>query len=334
VSDDFLSRYREEPRPELANGLRRRLAEIEAAEADHRPWRPWGLRLAGACALALAVGAFSLPSVRAAAREFLDLFRVQRFAAVPVDPERVEGLRASGIDLKTFVGDQVEILDPAQEPEIVETLEIASSLAGVDVRLPAKPPRDAHLEDIAVVRPGSFRVHIDTTKLEKMAALLGVEDAHVPPSWQGATVEVYASPAVAVRYGREGGTFTLVQSRGPEVALPEGVDLAELGTLGLQMAGMSVEEARLFARRIDWRSTLLVPIPAEGGSFREVDVNGRNGLLVSGRQPQTTDGDGTTHRGRWHSVLLWADEDRVYAAAGPGHGFEVLEMAQSIGSAG
>jgi hypothetical protein len=30
-------------------------------------------------------------------------------------------------------------------------------------------------------------------------------------------------------------------------------------------------------------------------------------------------------------VLLWADEDRVYAAAGPGHGLEVLEMAESIG---
>jgi hypothetical protein len=335
VSDDFLSRHREEPRPELVEGLRRRLADIEVAEPESRPVWPW-MRpaLVGACGLALAVAVFALPPVRATAREFLDLFRVQRFAAVPVDPERLESLRASGIDLKTFVGDQVEVLEPAQEPEIVESMEVASSLAGVDARLPATLPRNAHLEEIAVVHPGSFRVRIDTAKLEEVAALLGVQDARVSPSWQGATVEVYAPPAVAVRYEREGGPFTLLQSRGPEVALPEGVDLAELGALGLQMAGMSAEEARLFADRIDWRSTLLVPIPAEGGSFREVDVNGHKGLLVSGRRPGTADPDGTTRPGRWHSVLLWADDDRVYAAAGPGHGFEVLEMAQSIGSAG
>jgi len=163
-----------------------------------------------------------------------------------------------------------------------------------------------------------------------VAALLGVENARIPARWDGAVVEVNAPAAVAVRYDRGESHFVLVQSPGPEVALPEGVDLAELGTLGLQMAGMSAEEARLFARRIDWRSTLLVPIPAEGGSFREVDVNGRKGLLVSGRRREETDPDRTSHSGRWHSVLLWADDDRVYAAAGPGHGLEILEMAESI----
>jgi len=332
VSDDFLSRLREEPRPELATGLKRRLDEIET-EAVGRARRPWLLRpaFAGALAVAALAVAFTLPPVRVAAREFLDLFRVQRFAAVPVDPERLDRLRTGGIDLKTFVGDQIEVLDPAQEPEIVESPELASALAGVDVRLPSAPPRDTTLTEVAVVRPGAFRIRIDTTKLGELAALVGVEDARIPASWDGATVEVHAPPGVALRYDRGGSRFVLVQSPGPEVALPGGVDLAELGALGLQMAGMSAEEARLFAARIDWRTTLLVPIPAEGGSFREVEVRGRKGLLVSGRQPEKTAEDGTKRPGRWHSVLLWADEDRVYAAAGPGHGLEVLEMAESIG---
>jgi hypothetical protein len=121
-----------------------------------------------------------------------------------------------------------------------------------------------------------------------------------------------------------------MQSRGPEVALPEGVELEELGALGLQMAGMSAEEARLFAGRIDWRTTLLVPIPAEGSNFREVEVQGRKGLLVSGRHRAKPGPDGRTRRGSWNSVLLWADDDNVYAAAGPGHGIEVLQMAESI----
>jgi hypothetical protein len=332
VSDDFLTHHREEPRPEFAGGLKRRLDELSRAGVDERARRPGWPRpvLAGALVTVVAV-AFTLPPVRAVAREFLDLFRVQRFAAVPVDPERLDRLRTNGIDLKTFVGDQIEVLEPAAEPEIVESAEIASALAGVDARLPAAPPRDTTLTEVAVVRPGAFRVRLDTAKLGELAALLGVEDAHIPAAWEGATVEVHAPPGVALRYDRGESRFVLLQSPGPEVALPDGVDLAELGALGLQMVGMSAQEARLFAARIDWGSTLLVPIPAEGGSFREVDVQGRKGLLVSGRPPERTGEDGTRRPGRWHSVLLWADDDRVYAAAGPGHGLELLEMAESVG---
>ena len=332
MSDDFLSRHREEPRPEFAEGLKQRLRQIEAEEAEAPRRQSWILRpaFAGTCALGLALATLALPPVRAAAREFLDLFRVQRFAAVPVDPERLERLQASGIDLKTFVGDQIEVIDEGQEPESVESLDLASSLAGIDARLPAVPPRNTTLGDVAVVRPGAFRVRVDAAKLGEVAALLGVENAHVPASWDGVTIEVHAPPVVTMRYEREGDEFALLQSRGPEIALPEGVELAELGALGLQMAGMSAVEADIFAGRIDWRSTLLVPIPAQGGNFREVDVRGRKGLLVSGRRPKTTDSDGTSRPGRWRSVLLWADDDLVYAASGPGRGFELLEMAQSI----
>ena len=181
-----------------------------------------------------------------------------------------------------------------------------------------------------MARPGAFRLHLDVEKLRSLAEVVGVEDPRVPGAWDGATLEIHAPPAVVMRYRRGESEFVLWQSRGPEVALPEGVDLADLGALGLEMAGMSAEEARLFAARTDWRSTLLVPIPAEGSNFREVEVQGGKGLLVSGRHEPKPDADGSRRRGRWRSVLLWSDEDRVYAAAGPGHGLEVLAMAQSL----
>ena len=87
MNDDFLSRFREEPRPGFTEGLERRLAEIDSVEAERRSRGPWALRpaLAGALAVAAIVMAFTLPPVHTVAREFLDLFRVQRFAAVPVD---------------------------------------------------------------------------------------------------------------------------------------------------------------------------------------------------------------------------------------------------------
>jgi hypothetical protein len=332
MSDEFLHGLREEPRAEFADELERRLRAIEMAERERasRPLARLRPALAGGLALLALAAAFVLPPVRAAAREFLDLFRVQRVAAIPVDTERLARLEQGGLDLKGLVGSQVEVIDPAVAPQAVGSAEQAGALAGVAVLQPATLPRGASPAGVLVGRPGAFRVRLDVAKIRSLAVAVGAEDAQVPDAWQGAVLEVHASPVVALRYKRGESEFVLLQSRGPEVALPEAMDLAELGAVGLQLAGMSAGEARSFARNIDWRSTLLLPIPAQGGSFREVEVQGRKGVLVTSRD-ERRQSDGTTRPGRWRSVLLWADEDRVYALAGPGHGVEILEMAQSLG---
>jgi hypothetical protein len=331
MSDDFLSKLREEPRREFATQLGARLREIDEDERERKAAPPLRRRplLAASFAVALAAAALSLPAVRAAARDFLDLFRVQRFTAVAVDPERVARLEQSGLDLKTLVGPSLEILQPAVKPEAVADAAEAAAQAGIELRAPTRIPDRATPVDIKVARPGSFRVRMDVEKLRSLADLLGVEPSDVPSSWDGATVEVHTSPIVGMSYRRDDANFVFFQARGPEVTLPAGVDLVQLGELGLRLAGMSKGEARLFARTIDWRSTLLVPIPAQGGNFREVDIRGRKGLLVSSQKPTRTP-EGTVKPGRWSAVVLWADGERVYAAVGPGHGFEVLEMAQSV----
>ena len=332
MSDDFLHGLREEPRAEFKGRLARRLDAVAAEDRERvaRPLARLHPAFATGSAIALLAAALTLPPVRAAAREFLDLFRVQRVAAVPVDVERLSRLSDQGVDMKALVGSQVETIEPPVAPEPVEGAEAAGALAGVAVKLPAQLPKGAALAGVSVGRPGAFRVRFDVPKIRSLAAALGAEGAEVKDAWQGAVLEVHAPPVVTLRYTRGESDFLLMQSRGPEVALPDSIELEELGALGLQLAGMSAAEARSFASRIDWRSTLLLPIPAHGGSFREVEVQGRKGVLVTSREPSLK-ADGTTRPGRWRSVLLWADEDRVYALAGPGHGVEILEMAQSLG---
>jgi len=331
MSDDFLSRFREEPRVEFAEGLERRLREIDEAEVGHRSIRQRLVpAFVGLGLVAAITAAIMVPSVRAAAREFLDLFRVKRFAAVPVDPDRLSRLRQGGVDLKALVSEQIEVTQPAGQPEPADSPEAAGALAGMAVQRPYVLPRGAVLAEVRVDHPGAFRVRLDTSRLESLAQAMGVEDAEIPSAWDGSTIDVQTSPVVVLRYNREGEDFVLVQARSPEVALPQGVDLAELGRLGLRMAGMNPEEARLFARAIDWRSTLLVPVPAQGASFREVEVGGQKGLMVSHYQRPKPGADGKQERGGWRSVLLWSSAGRVFALEGHGHGIEVLEMARSI----
>lgn len=331
MTEDPLAHLHEEPRPEFAATLRRRLQAIEAQDQERRASRRRAAPVLVTAALLAVVGfSLSLRPVRAAAQSFLELFRVKRFAAVAVDPERLARLHEGKLDFKTLVGEQVEVIEPGREPEVVDGLEAAAALAGATLRQPSVLPQDAALAEVRVGSPGHFRVRLDVAKLEAVAQALGVEDVEVPPSWDGATVEVAGSPVVGLRYHRREGDFVLLQSRSPEVQLPAGVDLQALGAIALRLAGMSAEEAAIFARKVDWRSTLLVPMPAEGGSFREVDVNGAQGLLVTAFRPSPPGPDGRRGRGPRESVLLWSTDDRVFALSGPGDGVIVLDMAQSV----
>ena len=344
MSDDFLSRLREEPRPEFAGRLEDRLREIDAEERERRlaprPFRRFAPVLAGAGLVAAVALAFTLEPVRAAAIEFLDLFRVKRFAAVPVDTQRLARLAEGGLDLKTLVAEQVQVVVPPEKPEPFASPEAAGVAAGIEVRQPAWLPRQAELAETQVARPGSFRAQLDTAKLEALALAVGAEDIEIPAFWNGATIDVEVPPVVALRYEPPAPAgdlatavrnhFVLFQSRTPEVVLPDGIDLAVLGRLGLRLAGMSAEEAATFARAIDWRSTLLVPVPVQGQRYREVEVGGQPGLLVSFLRETTTRPDGTTRREAWRSVLFWSDGERCFALQGPGEGVEVLEMAQSV----
>jgi hypothetical protein len=339
VSDDFLSRLREEPRPEFAARLEGRLRELDEPERERRPWRRFVPALAGAGLVAALALAFTLDPVRVAAREFLDLFRVKRFAAVPVDPQRLERLAKGGVDFKSLVADQVQVLVAPQEPVEVASPEAGAVEAGIVAHLPTVLPRGAELAETRLARPGSFRVQIDAAKLSALALAAGADEIEIPAWWNGATLDVEAPPVLTVRYARkierEGQppreeSFVLLQSAAPQVELPEGFDPAILGRLGLRVAGMSAADALAFSRSIDWRATLLVPVPVQGGTFREVEVAGERGLLVTAQATPNRAPDGSARRA--HAVVLWSARGQVFALQGPSthDAVEILEMAQSV----
>jgi hypothetical protein len=340
VNDDFLTGLREEPRPEFAAGLGERLHRIDTRREEPGTLRRLAPALAGAGLVGAVALAFTLEPVRAAARDFLDLFRVKHFAAVPLDPTRLERLAKGGLDFKSLVADQVQVVVPPEKPQTVDSPEAGGLAAGITAGQPAVLPRHYALAEAAVARPGSYRVTIDTAKLEALALAAGADEIEIPAFWNGASLEIELPPVLALRYAREAepgrepdrpeAGFALVQSAVPQVDLPEGFDLATLGRLGLRVAGLSAEEALAFSRSIDWRTTLLVPVPVQGGTYREVEVVGRKGLLVTYLPPSPSAADGTKRPVRQQSLLLWSDGARSFAITGPGDGLQHLEMAESV----
>jgi len=83
---------------------------------------------------------------------------------------------------------------------------------------------------------------------------------------------------------------------------------------------MSRDEAYRMSVTIDWRSTLIVPIPSRAAAYRPINVAGNEGLLITGVAQDD-------HIG---GVLMWSDGEQTYAVAGAVGSEELLEIAQTL----
>ena len=116
----------------------------------------------------------------------------------------------------------------------------------------------------------------------------------------------------------------LVQARSPEVSVPAGWDVERLAEIGLRVLGLDTGEARRIARSTDWRSTLLVPVPMNASTFRQVTVRGQSGLLI------TTSSRGQDGRRREGAMLMWTQGERVFCLQGNLSGRDLMQMAESV----
>ena len=318
MNEDFMLSAWRKPPPPFAAQLRGRLRQLDAPRTASPRRRHVLQAVACAASVLLAVGLFALPSVRAGAETFLDLFRVVNFVAISVPTERLTALQR-GLDLPRMLGEQVHVVQASGPPQSVATAEQAGVLAGVAVHLPTWLPDGLTLQGIEVLGEQRWTVAASSKKLQQVLDTLGINDLVVPPGLDGQSANIHVYPSLHVAYGARTGHVQFVQGRQPEAVLPHGTDLPLLAEIGLRVLGFEPNEARRFANSIDWRTTLLVPVPVSIAHFREVDIGAGTGLLI---ETPGTNGPPT-------SQLLWSAGNSVFALIGDVRPEELFEMARS-----
>jgi len=322
MDDRFLNELRRDPDPVFARTLRQTLRDQQpGARPARRPWLP---ALAAAAAVVVVVLAFALPQVRDTALAFLDLFRVRQFVAVGVDEKRIQQMKDKNLDLAAVLGAAGDKEDAAirsagpSQPFL--SAGAASAAVGYMPRTASAIPTGLKADTVWVDRESAGELTLHMDELRKIVETLDLRGVTVPMQLDGQRVSIREAPVVRQKYsGEKDRTAVLVQSRSPEIGLPPGADLAQLGEIGLRIMGLDANEARRFAHSIDWRSTVVVPVPTASGSFREVDVNGHKALMVNA--------DSGPQRG---TVILWSEGDMVYAVCGNAPNVELLQMANSV----
>ena len=270
-------------------------------------------RLATAMVALVFVFVFTLsfPSVRAAASEFLGMFRVQKFAAISITPDQLAILEK--VAETGAVPGEFEFLEEPGQTTAVESFDEAVTLTGLNkIRTLADMPFP---DEMYVIDGGSGRFTIDLEGARVIVEAVGSDPALLSDNLDGATIEATVYPGVEQDW--ENGIW-LMQTESPLVEYPEDLDPFVLGESLLQMLGMTEEEAQRLAQEIDWTSTLLLPIPQEAAVFEEVFINGNSGLAL-----RSLDGV--------FNALLWQQDGRVYVLSGDNTSTtELLDLAGSL----
>jgi hypothetical protein len=281
--------------------------------------------LTGVAALVVLAGLFSLAPVRALASEFLSLFRVERFAVVEVSPERLEEINEA-IDENMYFGEQ-EILEEGEVYE-VGSLDEAADAVGFKLRVP-KGYGDP--TEITVSELQKARFTPDLEAMREVFSVLGLDPALLPEEIDGQPFEITLPAGVALAYNNYGeeddpDSFVVAQMLSPQAEVPGDIDPQQLGEAMLQLLGMSPEEAARLSEKIDWTTTLVLPIPTELATVQEINVDGTTGLLFE--EHGDVDNDGTYHRNR---ALLWQKGGKVYMITAEDIGTsDLLDIADSL----
>ena len=340
---DHLADERPVPQPEGRRDLTGGWVEMFQRMFNTRYRAAW----AGLAAIVVIAVLFTLAPVQAAASQFLGLFRVRKFAAISVNPASLQSLDMAGGQIDKLLAEEVTFVKKPSDPVAVASAAEASQKAGIPVRLPAALTSAPRL----TVQDGvGAKAKIDLARVQAILDAAGRSDIKLPASLDGANVEFAVPAMVSAEYDcgapvvvKPTGDFSgvggaptsrpaalpskcvvLAQLASPSVDAPAGVDVAQLGEAMLQLLGLSPEDARHFSRTIDWSSTLVIPVPADAATFRDVTVDGGPGVLV---QSDTRKSGGPS---RTQYALFWQKNDIVYALSGTGDPARAIEIADSL----
>jgi hypothetical protein len=333
MDDQFLRDLKQQPSPEFAARLRAALRTVPphaaARVAPAVRGRKW---FAAAASIAVVGFAFTLPPVRAAAEAFLDLFRVRNFTGVQFDPARLDTLEQSGFNPESLFG-QIEPLTPEPQPTSYATAADAGAAAGIHVRVPTWLPQGFTATGIMGSSEMAARITLNTAGLQALLDTLGLADVELPQGLDGQAATVRIPPIVTQTFVNRDTVVTtqsgatnersvhVIQARSPDVSFPAGIDLSKLAYAGLRVLGMSRDEAYRMSVTIDWRSTLIVPVPSQAVAYRPINVSGNEGLLIEGLAANESYPGG---------VLMWSAGEQTYAVAGAVSGEVLLEIAQNL----
>lgn len=289
------------------------------------------MRAASAFVAVIAViAAVTLSPMRTVADDFLNQFRVQKFAAVTIPMDMVSPLQSAMMDsmseedkarLKDELGN-LGAFDTSFEFDMENlpasmTLEEAEAVFGEIDTPDDLPDGFDDAPNAYVTEAGSASYALDTANAQSMIDALNLPIYSLPDAAAYPTLEFGANiPAAAMlEYQDADGKRVVVgQMISPTLDIPDGVDMDALREDILRFPGLPADLVAQLRAIDDWESTLIIPVP-EGADSENITINGEPGLLIEHALG---------------SAVLWEKDGMLFAVIGQVAEDEVREIADSM----
>ncbi|HJU80977.1 MAG TPA: hypothetical protein VJ796_04425 [Acidimicrobiia bacterium] len=218
---------------------------------------------AGVAALMMLIVGLT-PAGRDTVADALDAFRGERLQVVVVDTEAwAASLDPEGVQALATIG-EIDMSGMAEPHEVSSAAE-AEAVSGI-----AAPTLTAAPDRFVAMAPGTARLE-----------LLVREGNGVPAELDGAALILEVPGAVGAIYGPPDRPPELVIGRsGALVIRAEGAPLEAIRSFVLSRPELPADLRSQLAAMGDWRSTIPVPVPVDGPSWKEVEVDGRPAIAL------------------------------------------------------
>lgn len=300
-------------------------------EAGNGRWPRWAWASAAVVVIAACA---AWPPARSRAADILAMLRVEKVTVAPVSlplAGQPDAQRAVGQMIQQMVSQSLVVTMKPSPPQAAATAAAAEALAGFPLRLPA----NATPTGISVSGEAAFQMTVDRARVQAIIDETGRPDLQLPAAVNGALVAVHIPKGVLAEYGscpppgaRHAGRATypdcvrLREVPSPTLSVPPNLNLDALAEIGLQIAGMSADEAAAFCRTVDWRSTLVIPVERDEDTYRRLPVDGVQGILL-----QQSD---ARPRQAAEYALVWVRDGVIYSLTGRGDPATATSMAAAM----
>jgi anti-sigma factor RsiW len=300
--------------------------------------RRW--RFAWAASLAAAVLAISLmfPATRGFAQRLLATLRVERVQTVTLDFGAMNtGTSSQPLEMLAKMLSDNAVVTTNEKQTTADSQAAATQAAGFPVRMLSLRTDEP---TFSVSGAHAFHLTLDRSRLQDLLDQAGRPDLLLPATLDGATVSVQVPRAVALTYGNckkqdqqnpdQSPTTTtdpsnpcliVMQAPSPVINVPSDLNIQQLAEIGLQLAGWSPVKAREFCQTVDWKSTLVLPIPRTVQSYETVSINGVRGTLMHFPESNSK---------RPSFALIWVDDGMIYSLIGKGDSSSAVQLASSL----
>jgi len=239
--------------------------------------------ISGVAAAAI-VSSFAIPQVQVGASEFLSIFRVNQFEMVKLTQSDIEDIekwvsnnKEGSLDLKGI--GKLEMSETSGEPLYFETYKSAKE-AGYQV--PTLGQYDVEEVKVTSASTITFTLHVE--KANQLLTQLGSEH-QFEASLDQKPFSVSIFEAIKTDYNGKNQRISYMQTKSPEINVPEGVSVGELRDTLLSLPFLPENVKTQLAGIDNFETTLPIPyVETEGSKMSEVRVGDAQGFVIENEQ--------------------------------------------------